>query len=203
MLLDGGVDPRELERERAAESAAKATAAAAQALTVGDAWPLYLANGQPKRRAAWKPRYKADLEKMAAEGGQPKKRGEGVIRPGPLFPLAMALAQVNEDTLKAWFDREAVAGEHQATRALMMFRGFLRWCAGKTEYRMLVDRGAGKGAAIMEALPASTKRTDALEAVLLPGWWEGVTPLPNPAASAYLRALLLTGARREEMAALK
>jgi hypothetical protein len=42
--------------------------------------------------------------------------------------MALALANVNEDTLKVWFDREAVAGRHQATRALMMFRGFLRWC---------------------------------------------------------------------------
>lgn len=204
VLLDGGVDPRELVRQQAAEKAARAVAASALALTVGDVWPLYLANGRPKRRAAWKPRYKADLEKMADAGGKKKKRGAGLTRPGPLHPLlAIPLAGVNEDTLKAWFDRESVAGEHQATRALMMFRGFLRWCAGRPEYRSLVDRDAGKGAAIMEALPASTKRTDALEAAQLPGWWEGVAQLPNPAASAYLRALLLTGARREEMAALK
>ena len=35
------------------------------------------------------------------------------------------------------------------------------------------------------------------------GWWTAVEQLPNRAASAYLRALLLTGARREEMAGLK
>ena len=37
----------------------------------------------------------------------------------------------------------------------------------------------------------------------MPGWWAGVEQLNNRTASAYLRALLLTGARREEMAALK
>ncbi len=36
----------------------------------------------------------------------------------------------------------------------------------------------------------------------MPGWWAGIEQLSNRTASAYLRALLLTGARREELAAL-
>ena len=204
MLVDGGTDPREVERDRLATKAAAKAAATAQAVTVGDVWPRYLEEGKPKRKDAFKPRYRADLEAMAAPGGEKKKRGEGNTRPGPLFPLlALALSQVNEDTLKSWFDREALTGKHQAARALMMFRGFMRWCSAKPEYRAMIDRDAGKAAAIVEALPSNTRRTDALEAAQLPGWWAGVAQLSNTTASAYLRALLLTGARREEMAALK
>ena len=203
VVLDNGQDPRELERQQQAERAAAKAAATAKALTVGDVWPLYLKNGRPKRRDAWKPRYRADLEAMAAPGGEPKKRGQGTTRPGPLYPLlALPLAGVNEDTLKSWYDREAVAGKHQAARALMMFRGFLRWCAARPEYRSMTDRDAGKAAAIVESLPSNTRRTDALEAAQVPGWWVGVEQLSNRTASAYLRALLLTGARREELAAL-
>ena len=203
VVLDNGQDPRELERQQQAVKAAAQAAAAAQALTVGEVWPTYLAKGKPKRRDAWKPRYRADLEAMAAPGGEPKKRGQGTTRPGPLYPLlALPLAGVNEDTLKSWYDREAVAGKHQAARALMMFRGFLRWCAARPEYRSLTDRDAGKAAAIVESLPGTTRRTDALEAAQVPGWWAGVEQLSNRTASAYLRSLLLTGARREELAAL-
>ena len=203
VLVDSGQDPREIERQQQAEKAAAKAAATAKALTVGDVWPLYLENGKPKRRDSWKPRYRADLEAMAAPGGGPKKRGQGVTRPGPLYPLlALPLAGVNEDALKSWFDREALTGKHQAARALMMFRGFLRWCAARPEYRELTDREAGKAAAIVESLPSSTRRTDALEAAQVPGWWAGVEQLSNRTASAYLRALLLTGARREELAAL-
>ena len=203
VVLDNGQDPREIERQQQADRAATKAAATAKALTVGDVWPLYLENGKPKRRDAWKPRYRADLEAMAAPGGEPKKRGQGTTRPGPLYPLlALPLAGVNEDTLKSWFDREALAGKHQAARALMMFRGFLRWCAARPEYRNLTDRDAGKAAAIVESLPSNTRRTDALEAAQVPGWWAGVEQLSNRTASAYLRALLLTGARREELAAL-
>jgi integrase len=203
VLVDSGTDPRELERQQQADKAAAKSAAAALALTVGDLWPLYLANGRPKRRDAWKPRYRADLETMADRGGEPKKRGQGMTRPGPLFPLlAMPLADVNEDTLKSWFDREALAGKHQAARALMMFRGFLRWCSAQPAYRKLTDRDAGRAAAILESLPTNTRRTDALEAAQVPGWWAGVDQLSNRTASVYLRAMLLTGARREELAAL-
>ena len=202
-LIDEGKDPRDLKREALAAHAEKQAAAAAQALTVGEVWPLYLENGKPKRRDSWKPRYRADLEAMAAPGGEKKKRGQGTTRPGPLYPLlALPLAGVNEDTLKSWYDREALTGKHQAARALMMFRGFLRWCAARPEYRELTDREAGKAAAIVESLPSSTRRTDALEAAQVLGWWAGVEQLSNRTASAYLRALLLTGARREELAAL-
>jgi hypothetical protein len=75
---------------------------------VGDVWPLYLEQGRPKRKDAWKPRYLADLKAMAATGGEKKKRGQGNTRPGPLYPLlALPLAGVNEDSLKSWYDREA------------------------------------------------------------------------------------------------
>jgi integrase len=196
-------DPREIERQQKAEKAALAAEAAAQAVTVGDVWPLYLANGRPKRRDSWKPRYLADLKAMAAAGGEKKKRGQGVTRPGPLFPLlALPLASINEDALKSWFDREAKSGKHQATRALMMFRGFLRWCASQPQYRRMTDRDAGKAPAILENLPTNNRRTDALEAAQVEGWWAGAEQLSNRTASAYLRALLLTGARREELAAL-
>ena len=203
VLVDSGIDPRELERQQQADKAAQIAAAAAQALTVGDIWPLYLESGKPKRRDAWKPRYRADLEAMAAQGGEEKKRGKGLTRPGPLFPLlALPLSAINEDSLKSWHDKEAATGKHQAARALMMFRGFLRWCAARPEYRGMTDRDAGKAAAILESLPSNTRRTDALEAAQVPGWWAGVEQLNNRTASVYLRALLLTGARREELAAL-
>lgn len=212
-LTEQGIDPRVGELQAEAVKAAVVAAAAAQveadkvqALTVGAIWPQYLEDGKPKRREAWKPRYRADLEKMAAPGGVKKVRGQGVTRPGPIYPLmAMTLSQVNEDTLKAWHDREAKDGAHQAARALMMFRGFLRWASSKPEYRAMTDRDAGRAAAILDTLPSTkaTKRTDCLEDAQLPGWFAGADTLGNRTAATYLKALLLAGSRREEMAGLR
>ena len=215
LLLDAGTDPRELAREQAeAKAAAKAEAQAlavaktarevAAAVTVAHAWGRYTAEGSPKRRDDWKPRYVADMAKMAAPGGEKKKRGQGLTLPGHLAPLlALNLSDIDEDRLTVWFNVQSRRSKHQATRALMMFRGFLRWCSSQPGYRALADRDAGKARAIMDNLPEMKLRTDALEAAQVPGWWAGVAQLSNLTASAYLRALVLTGARREEMAAVK
>jgi len=204
VLIDDGVNPAEQEREQQAAQEAQRAADAAQQITVGDLWPQYLQEGRPRRREAWKPRYRADLEAMAAPGGVPRKRGQGVTRPGPLYPLmALPLASIDGDALSEWYEREAKAGRYQAARALMMFRGFLRWASGKRDYRELTDRDAGKAEGIADNLPPLKKRTDHLEATQVAAWWAGCGQVGNPVASVYLLALLLTGARREEMAALK
>ena len=211
VLAGEGKDPRELERQRA-EDAAKAQAAAeAEAtqeerrqVTVAEVWQRYVAEGKPKRRDAWKPRYVADMAKMVAPGGEPKKRGEGLIKPGHLAPLMpKRLSEISDDLLADWFANERKRSAHQATRALMVFRGFLRWCAMQRDLRDLVNRDAGKAPEILATLPELKRRTDALEAAQVRGWWVAVEQLPNRVASAYLRALVLSGARREEMAALK
>lgn len=200
VALDKGTDPREVERLQLAAKAA----AAIQGLTVGEIWPRYLLEGKPKRKDAFKPGYLSDLQTMALPGGVKKKRGKGDTRPGPLFPLMnKALGAISEDVLAEWFDDEAKSGAHQAARALMMFRGFLRWCSARPEYRAFVNREAGKAPAILEGMPQVKKRTDCLEVDQLPGWFEGTKKLGNRTQATYLDALLLTGARREEMAALR
>jgi len=205
-LIDEGKDPRSLKADALEQVQAKAAQAqqdALQAVTVADIWPRYLAEGKPKRRDAWKPGYRASLDVMAAPGGVPKIRGQGLTRPGPIFPLlALKLGDVTEDALQLWFEREAKGSKHQAARALMMFRGFLRWCAARPEYRKLINRDAGRAPAILENLPQTTKRTDCIEAAQLPGWWQGVDQLSNRTAGVYLKALVLTGARKEELAGL-
>lgn len=202
--IDDGHDPRAVKAAAVEAEEAQRRTEAAEAVTVCAAWARYVAEGSPKRREAWKPRYVADMAKMTAPGGVKKKRGQGLTLPGHLFPLmSWRLADVNEDSLAAWFKTESRRSKHQAARALMMFRGFLRWCATEPELRGLVDRDAGRAPAIMDNLPETKRRTDALEAAQVAGWWGAVAKLPNPTASAYLRALLLTGARREEMAALR
>ena len=70
-MLDEGRDPRAVKAEKTAADVAKRDAATAAALTVGDIWPRYLTEGKPKRKDAFKPRYRADLEAAASPGGAP------------------------------------------------------------------------------------------------------------------------------------
>lgn len=89
--------------------------------------------GKPKRRDAWKPRYRVDLEKAAEPGGEKKKRGKGKMKAGHLAPLlAMPLTafgpEVRRDTIDDWYAIERKRGKGvQAKRAAAMWAGFLSW----------------------------------------------------------------------------
>ena len=211
VLLDGGTDPRELERQKEAEAkerkvatAAKEAEAAAHALTVAEVWPRYMAEGKPRRRTAWKPRYVADLQKAASMGGEPKKRGKGTTKPGHLAALMpLPLASIDQDTIRDWYASEAKTAPIQAARAVAMFSGFLGWCATKKDFRAVVNKEAARASELGDVLPGKTPRRDALEIAQLPAWFAGTDKLQSRAAAAYLRALVLTGARREELAGLR
>ena len=66
VLVDGGSDPRELERQQQAERMAQRQQEQAKAATVGEAWAAYLF----ERRPHWGERHYADHLKMAAPGGR-------------------------------------------------------------------------------------------------------------------------------------
>jgi integrase len=204
VLMDGGKDPRELEREEAAAKSAKEAEAIEKALTVADVWPRYMAEGKPKRKAAWKPRYVADLKAAASLGGEPKKRGKGKTKPGHLAALMpLRLASIDQDTIREWYAKEAKTAPIQAARAVAMFSGFLGWCATKKDLRALVQKDSARASELGDVLPGVNKRRDAVEIDQLPGWFAGTDKLQSRAAAAYLRALVLTGARREELAGLR
>lgn len=202
--IDEGRDPRGVKAEALAAAKAQATKEAAESLRVSEAWARYMAEGKPARKDAWKPRYVADLLAAAAPGGEPRKRGKGMTLPGHLWPLMGArLAEVDADLIRDWYAKEAKRSPRQAARSAAMFSGFLRWCSLQREFRDLVDARAASADALRDLLPGKKRRTDALEVGQLAAWFAGVGKLSSPVARAYLSALVMTGARREEMAALR
>lgn len=210
--LDAGDDPRELAREQAeakaaaaAEKAARAAATAAEqaaaALTVGDAWARYVA----ERRPHWGERTYADHIKMTQEGGQERKRRPGVKTvPGPLAPL-MGLRLVDLDTaaVEAWAKREAPARPARVRLALRLLKAFLRWAAAEPDLKGRADPTAASAKKAREAAGRPSVRDDYLQREQLAAWFRHVRAIQNPVIAAYLQCLLLTGARREELAALR
>ena len=203
VLLDSGLDPRALKRDKLTAKAAQAVEEAGRAVIVADVWPRYMAEGKPKRRSAWKPRYIADLNKAASLGGEPKKRGTGLTKPGHLAGLMpLTLASIDQDVVREWYAYEAQTAPIQAARAVAMFSGFLGWCATKRDLRELVNKDAARASQLGDVLPGVNKRRDALELDQLPAWFAGTYKLRSRSAAAYLQTLVLTGARREELAGL-
>lgn len=204
--IDQGLHPAREKAKRKAELKAAEQELRNNAITVREAWLDYLKNGRPRKKDAFSPRYRSDLESMASPGGEKKKRGKGLTLPGPLFELlCLPLGSLDEERLLVWHREQAVRGRAQAARALMMLRGFLGWCELQPEYRLLAKAPseAASAKSITGQLPSIKRRRDVIEPSQVATWWRAVEALPNPVISAYLRALLLTGVRREAMASLK
>ncbi len=201
-LLDEGRDPRAVKAERTAADVAKRRADREESVTFGEAWTAYLA----ERKEKWGARHYIDHQKMAQLGGVKHKRGEGkVTKPGPLAHfIPLRLADVTSPMIQAWAEKEAKTRATRLRLALRLLKAFLSWCAGEASYKASVDASAANGKKTREAAgKPRTKQEDHLQREQLEAWFTHVRQIPNPVISAYLQCLLLTGARREEMAELK
>ncbi len=200
-LVDQGIDPRHQRAEERAKAAAARIEAEKRTVLVADAWVAYLAHHERR----WGARHMTDHVNLAQEGGRQKKRGKGLTVQGVLRPLLQVrLADINAEFLTAWQARESATRANSARQGFELFRTFWRWCASRPEYAGVIDSGAVESRDVRDEVPArKTKRHDLLQRAHLEPWFAAVTKLDNAPASAYLQALLLTGARREEMAALQ
>ncbi len=211
-LTEKGIDPREGERQQEeAEAVAIAASAlkdanqakqeAAQALTVGEVWAVYLA----ERKQHWSALHYRDHEKMAQAGGEQRQRMAGVLTvPGPLAHfMDMKLSDVVADTVQAWAEKEGRARPTRTRLALRILKAFLRWAAAETDYKALVDATAASGKKTREMAGTSKPKNDYIQREQLSAWFTHVRQIQNPTIAAYLQCLLLTGARREELAELK
>ena len=209
---DQGIDPRQQAAEQRAKSEAVTAKTKSGAALVGEAWGAYLAHQKDKMTRLhieagkrWGPRHLADHENLSQNGGEKKKRGKGLTKPGVLYPLLqMRMADITADSLKDWQKREAETRANNARQGFEMFRAFWRWCASRAEYAGVIDVQAVESKELRDEVPSrKSKRFDVLQRAHLPAWFAAVRGLSNPVIAAYLQGLLLTGARREELAQLR
>jgi integrase len=203
-LIDEGCDPRDLKRDALAGQAAKQAAAAAHAVTVGEAWTAYL----QVRRPQWGERHYKDHETLSKAGGeiaQRGTRGRGVTIAGPIHPLlALPLRDLNAPAIEAWAAHETKTRPTPARLAWRCLKAFLGWCAEQPEYAPIMPSvNPAKTKKTREALGKAGIKQDALMREQLTVWFDAVQKIGNPVIAAYLQTLLLTGARPGEVLALR
>lgn len=210
--IDSGNDPRQQVVDKEAAEVAKALANEAEAeskriqdkrqtLTLGMVWPLYI----EARRKRWSEWHIRDHESVARAGGIEKKRGKGLTEAAPLAPLLdVRLSDLTGIYIGKWLANEALTRPTQAALAFRLLSVFVNWCDSQAEYAGLVPSGACKAKQVRDEMPSkNTKEGDSLQREQLAPWFKAVREMGNPIQSAYLQALLLTGARRRELAALR
>jgi integrase len=204
VLIDGGTDPRELERQQQAAKEARAATDAAEAVTVGEAWAAYI----EARRPRWGDlHYRDHLAKAKAGGKKAKRgtRGRGKTIDGPLYPLMeLTLRQLTPATISAWAAKETQTRPTTTRLSWRLLRGFLSWCSEQPQYAdLLPANNPAKAKAVREVLGKPRVKQDVLQKGQLADWFTAVRQLSSPMASAYLQTLLLTGARPGEILAMR
>ena len=200
-LIDDNKDPRLIRQDETAEREARQAEIKRQGLTFGDVWPQYL----EAQKAKWSERHYRDHIRLAAKGGQARKRSSELTIDGPIASLLpLQLPELTSDRITAWLKKESATRPTSAAQSYRLLRAFIRWAEDEKEFSGLIPAEAYSAKKVKAAIPKNrAKEGDSLQREQLPLWFEAVRKIPNPVISAYLQALLLTGARREEMASLK
>jgi integrase len=204
VLLDGGIDPRDVERDRLIAVAAKRDADQRETATVGEAWTAYVI----ERRPQWGDLHYRDHVRKASAGGVQSSRGTrgtGITQPGPLHALmALRLSELAPAVIDAWAATEAKTRPSSARLAWRLLKVFLGWCAQHPTYApLLAGKNPAKTTKARESLGHAAAKSDVLQREQLGVWFKYVQQLSNPVVAAALQVMLLTGARPGEVLTLR
>ena len=208
---DKGIDPRKVKADEAAAQQAEQEARALElastqekqareSVTLADVWPEYVAD----RKALWSESHiKAHMAIIQA-GGEKRKRSPKLTEPGPLASLAQVrLVDLTTAEIESWAKIEAATRASSGRLAMRLLKACLNWCAAHETYSKIVTTNAAKSSKARESLGKPKVRHDLLQREQLAAWFGAVKKIENPVISAYLQCLLLTGARRQELACLR
>lgn len=216
-LTDAKIDPRELDRQAKANQLSEDQRQKVLNAPALDAWRVYIQASQ----SVWSERYKSDHDTVARpaggkitrgkRAGMPDTKEQGILRP----ILELPLSAITRTEVESWVEKERSRRAARVRLALSMLSAFLNWCSDyvsstvgpdgvRTEiypYRDQVNENVCRR--IKKKLGPSVPKKDALQVEQLPAWFKAVQQISNRTQSAYLQCLLLTGARRNELAGLR
>lgn len=197
--IDRGIDPRQSKAATIAKAKAERDRQQEQSAIVGDVWRQYI----NERKQKWSALHLRDHEAATQADGLKRKRSPELTQAGVLYPLMkMRLADVTPEVVTALMAKEGKARPTRAQLALRLFKAFMRWAASEPAYSSVANPLAVSSKAVEEVGKPKAK-DDVLLAEQLKDWFAIVGGIQSPVISAYVQCLLLTGARREELMALK
>lgn len=201
-LVDSGIDPREHRAEQQAAHEARRVEARRRDVTFGEAWDSYV----EARKPFWGQRHYDDHLQHADIGGRPRKRSKvATTVPGPLACFRpIKLPELTGKRISEWMLEESKERPTMAALSFRLLRGFIRWTHDIPEYVGMIPSDSYRARAVKDAVPTvKAAEGDGLQREQLSGWFKEVREIENPVLSTYLQGLLITGARREELAALR
>lgn len=199
-LIDKGIDPRLEKQERLELQKKQRASEHRQDLLIRGVWNEYIED----RKSHWGKRHHLDHLRLTHAGGNKRKRGKGKTKPATLSSLmGLKLAELTAEQIRAWATKEAAQRPGQARLGYTLLRAFFSWCQEQSDYKDLIDPAAFSSRIKKDLIPKQRPKSDSLQREQLKAWFSAVRKIGNKVISAYLQCLLLTGARREELAQLR
>lgn len=168
-----------------------------------DIWHEYIL----ARKHKWGDRHLSEHLDMVRDGGELIKRGlrkgqsnikrEGILR----NLLSLPVKELTREKVESWLKSEVDFRPARVRIALSALKAFFTWAGDQTEYKSQIPVNPCERLA--KELPPKNAKNDCLQREQLRLWFEGVNRINNQIIRSYLQILLLTGARRNELATLK
>lgn len=206
-LTDQGVDPRQVKEEQRAKDEALKAERKRKAVTVGEAWTAYVE--AKTKQGKWSDTHLRDHVVAVKPGGEPRGRGRragqgDVTYPGLIFPLLkLRLADLTAKRVQTWLEASNDRGKTEAAKCFRLLRAFLNWSGEQEQFQGIVSADAHSKKEVRALVQKVKAKQQSLQREQLPACFTAVRSIANPVISHYLQALLLTGARREELAAVR
>ncbi|MGB8518228.1 MAG: integrase arm-type DNA-binding domain-containing protein, partial [Gallionella sp.] len=203
-ITDQGGDPRQIKADQASELEAKSATLklkiARESLTFATVWKEYL----EARKKIWGERHYNDHQRMVHPGGDIRKRSTKLTEPGALASLSdVRLIDITSDRVSEWAKHEGAKRGGQARLAHRQLKAFLTWCTEHKKYKEIITSNPAQHKSTRENLGKPKLKQDSLQREQLADWFATIRTINNPVISAYLQALLLTGARPGELIDIK
>ena len=201
--IDNGRDPRIVKEATTAADVATQERKRIFSAPATEAWWKYV----EARRDQWGERHIYGHTFMVGPGGKlitqgRKPNGPSVTQPGILHGIVnLSLSEITREVVAEWVKANRVTRPTHTRLALTMLSTFITWCGDQDVYKEQVHLDACLR--MKRALPKPSVKNDCLQREQLKLWFESVGRIPSIVQSHYLQCLLLTGARRNELAALR
>ncbi len=195
-----GNDPRLEVKRKVEQEKVERRELTKQDITLKQVWSDYVEANQ----SGWSASHLNDHNKAMQSAGRKRQRSNEKTVAGVLHQLRNTrLVELTPARLIKWINKEKETRATVTARGFRLLRACLNWADGQEEYQDIinVDRLV-KNSGVRKSLSKSKAKQDALESQHLPLWFKAVQSIDNTVISAYLQGLLLTGARREELAGL-
>lgn len=203
-MLDAGIDPREVKENDALLHDARQVRDKSMSEGLLVPWGEYIQENTVKIRDPWGQRHIKDHLRMAAAGGEKRRRSNGNTQEGLLrHLLVLNFKQLNQAVVTKWLQENSQSRPTQTALAYRLFRAFYNWLSEHEVYKDFVIEDLLATKKVRSNVPKVLPRKIAIQREQLPNWFNAVKSLPSKVHQTYLQILLLTGARREELAELQ